>query len=163
MDQKKVGIFLRELRKEKNLTQEELGEVFNVSNRTISRWENGFHLPDIDLLILLSDYYKVDLREMLDGERRQSHMKQEEEDVARKVADYTNDTKISFTKRVLILLILGFVTFNAYMVLSYKQIAQSPDLAAALLGFTYGMFIMGILYTSGCLAKLHALKMRLRK
>ena len=41
MDAKKIGIFLRELRKEKGLTQEQLAEVLNVSGRTVSRWETG--------------------------------------------------------------------------------------------------------------------------
>ena len=41
MDQKKTGLFLRELRKEKELTQEQLAEQFNVSSRTVSRWETG--------------------------------------------------------------------------------------------------------------------------
>jgi transcriptional regulator with XRE-family HTH domain len=41
MDQKKIGQFLQTLRKEKELTQEQLAEKFNVSNRTVSRWETG--------------------------------------------------------------------------------------------------------------------------
>jgi len=41
MDQQKVGSFLKELRKEKNLTQEQLAEQLNVSGRTVSRWETG--------------------------------------------------------------------------------------------------------------------------
>lgn len=41
MDQVKIGTFLRELRKEKNLTQEQIAEQFGVAARTVSRWENG--------------------------------------------------------------------------------------------------------------------------
>ena len=70
MNQEKVGKFLKELRKQKGLTQEQIAEKFNVSNRTISRWENGNNMPDLDILIEISDYYEVDLREVLNGERK---------------------------------------------------------------------------------------------
>ena len=50
MDQKKIGQFIKELRKEKGITQEKLAETFNVSVRTISRWETGSNMPDISLL-----------------------------------------------------------------------------------------------------------------
>ena len=50
MDQQKIGRFLKELRKEKGITQEQLAEQFSVSNRTISRWENGNNMPDLDIL-----------------------------------------------------------------------------------------------------------------
>lgn len=44
MDSQKIGTFLRELRKEKNLTQEQLAEILGVSGRTVSRWETGVSL-----------------------------------------------------------------------------------------------------------------------
>lgn len=56
MDQIKIGAFLRELRKEKGLTQEQLAEEFNVSRRSVSRWETGSNLPDLDLLLELADH-----------------------------------------------------------------------------------------------------------
>ena len=58
MNQEKIGNFLKELRKQKGLTQEQLAEKCNVTNRTVSRWENGNNMPDLDLLIELSDYYE---------------------------------------------------------------------------------------------------------
>lgn len=56
MDQKKIGSFLRELRKEQRITQEDLAEKLNVSSRTISRWETGSNMPDISLLIEIADF-----------------------------------------------------------------------------------------------------------
>jgi transcriptional regulator with XRE-family HTH domain len=50
VDQKKIGWFLKELRKEKEMTQEQIAEQFNVSSRTVSRWENGYNMPDLDIL-----------------------------------------------------------------------------------------------------------------
>ena len=51
VDQIKIGLFLKELRKEKSLTQEQLAEQLNTSNRTISRWETGNNMPDLSMLI----------------------------------------------------------------------------------------------------------------
>lgn len=65
MDQVKIGGFLRILRKEKGLTQEQLAEKFNVAGRTISRWETGSNMPDLSILVELADFYDVDIREIM--------------------------------------------------------------------------------------------------
>ena len=77
MDQIKIGAFLKELRNDNNLTQEQLAEKFGVSQRSVSRWENGNTMPDISILIELADYYEVDLREILNGERKMDIMKED--------------------------------------------------------------------------------------
>ena len=74
MNQIKIGGFLKEIRKEKGLTQEQLAEQFNVSRRSVSRWETGSNLPDVDILIEMADYYEVDLRELIEGERKSEKM-----------------------------------------------------------------------------------------
>ena len=56
MDQKKIGLFLKELRKEKTLTQRQLAEQLNVSDRTVSRRETGTNLPDLSILVELADF-----------------------------------------------------------------------------------------------------------
>ena len=65
MNQQKIGKLLRELRKEKGMTQEQLAEHFHVSSRTVSRWETGNNMPDLSLLIELADFYDVDIREII--------------------------------------------------------------------------------------------------
>ena len=66
MDQQKIGTFLKQLRQERQLTQENLAEIMCVTNRSVSRWENGVNLPDLPTLIQLADFYGVELRELLD-------------------------------------------------------------------------------------------------
>lgn len=85
-----IGEFLKELRKEKELTQQQFAEILNVSNRTVFRWENGNNMPDLDVLIYISDYYEIDLRELLDGERKSEKMNKEFEETILKAVDYTN-------------------------------------------------------------------------
>ena len=74
MDQIKTGAFLKELRKEHNLSQEQLADRFNTSSRSISRWENGKTMPDISMMIELAEFYDVDIREILRGERKSDNM-----------------------------------------------------------------------------------------
>ena len=79
MDTKKIGAFLKQCRKEKNLTQEQLAEKFEVSARTVSRWETGINMPDLSILVQLAEYYDVEIRELLDGERSQTMNKEMKE------------------------------------------------------------------------------------
>ena len=69
MDQIKTGKLIAALRKEANLTQEELGAKLGVSNKTVSRWENGNYMPDVETLRLLGKEFSVSIEELLDGER----------------------------------------------------------------------------------------------
>ncbi len=69
MDQIKIGKFIGTLRKEKGLTQEQLGEKLGVTNKTISRWENGNYMPDVEMLSLLSKEFDVSINELISGER----------------------------------------------------------------------------------------------
>ena len=87
MDQKKVGGLLKALRRENNLTQEKLAERLGVSARTVSRWETGTNLPDLDALLELADLYCVDIRELLDGERKNENMDKETRETMKKVAE----------------------------------------------------------------------------
>lgn len=72
MDMIKIGQFLAQLRRENNLTQEELGEELGVTNKTVSRWETGTYLPPVEMLQLLSNKYGITINEMLAGERLNS-------------------------------------------------------------------------------------------
>lgn len=98
MNQKNIGSFLKILRKEKNLTQEQLAEQFNVSSRTVSRWETGSNMPDLSLLVELADFYNVDIREIIDGERKSEIMNSEEKETLKLVADYAENERAFYLK-----------------------------------------------------------------
>ena len=122
MNQQKIGEFLRELRKEKGLTQEELGEKLYVTSRTVSRWETGTSMPDLTILVELADFYDVDIREIIDGERKSENMDKETKDTLLKVAEYadeiTQEEKKKLSKQTFILsltpMIGGLVVFIFY-------------------------------------------------
>ncbi len=91
MNQEKIGLFLKELRKEKNITQETLAEKLNVSGRTISRWETRKNMPDISLLVDLAEFYQVSIPEIIDGERKSESMNQETKEAVIKIAEYSKN------------------------------------------------------------------------
>ena len=68
MDCKKVGKLIYELRKEKNMTQKQVAELMNISDKTISKWERGLGCPDVSLLLGLSNIFGVSIEGILSGE-----------------------------------------------------------------------------------------------
>ena len=69
MNQVKIGLFIAQLRKEKNLTQEQLAEKLGITNKSVSRWENGKNMPDYSILKDLCEILEVDVNELLRGEK----------------------------------------------------------------------------------------------
>ena len=68
MDCQKVGNLIYELRKEKNMTQKQVADLMNISDKTISKWERGLGCPDISLLPELSQIFGVSIEGILAGE-----------------------------------------------------------------------------------------------
>ena len=88
MDQRKIGAFLKALRKEQGLTQEQLAELLHVSGRTVSRWETGSNMPDIGMLVGLAEQFDVSIPEIIQGERKSEMMDQETRETAAAMAEY---------------------------------------------------------------------------
>ena len=68
MDQAKIGRFISDMRKKQGLTQKQLADQLNVTDKTVSKWENGYRLPDASLLLELGSALEVDINELLAGE-----------------------------------------------------------------------------------------------
>ena len=69
MNYNKIGNFILELRKEKNMTQDELAEKVFVSRQAVSKWERCITIPDSSTLVVLSELFDVSINEILSGER----------------------------------------------------------------------------------------------
>ncbi|MGN0587158.1 MAG: helix-turn-helix domain-containing protein, partial [Oscillospiraceae bacterium] len=160
-----IGSFLKELRKDKGITQEQLAELTGVSNRSVSRWETGTNLPDLDILIQLADYYNVELREILDGERKDVQMDKETRETVLKAADYSNREKMDFSRKIGYFFIAGLMAAAGYMILLFADTGEPSAildfLSGLCLGIMTGVLILGVIYNSRQMSKLRALKMRL--
>lgn len=155
MDQKKIGSFLKNLRKGKGLTQEQLAEQFNVSARTISRWETGSNMPDLSLLVELADFYDVDIREIIDGERKGEIMNMEEKETLTKVADYADNEKNVLLKRLRIFSIIGLCSLVGGLIM--LAVGENDNLPVydyimgIMFGLVGGALITTIFYSTGIL------------
>lgn len=159
MNQIKIGNFIKELRKERGFTQEQLAEQFCVSRRTVSRWETGSNLPDLTILVEMADYFNVELRELLDGERKSTKIDKELEKTVLKVADYSNQEKKTLTKRMHLLFIAGLIAAMIHMVLFFMDNADN-FIGGFCEGTTFGMMIVGVIMTSKYASQIHAYKMK---
>ena len=166
MDQAKIGNTLKKLRKEKGLTQEEIADMFFVTNRSVSRWETGSNLPDIATLIELADFYDVDIRLIIDGEIESKEMKDEIKDTALKVSEYEAEDQRKFAKRLRALFTVGIIGMVLSLTMEFSGLRGKPISEMIFgwgLGFGLGMLIVGLLYVTGRLSKIKKLKNKLLK
>jgi len=96
MNQVKIGSFIKQKRIEKGLTQQQLAEIMNVSQKTVSRWETGYNMPDISLLSSLSAELGVSVSALLAGEEKTI----EEEAKIYNALNYGLNEKKRFTDRI---------------------------------------------------------------
>ena len=80
MNQIKIGKFIAECRKKNNLTQMQLAEKLNITNRAISKWENGKAMPDSSIMIDLCNELKISVNELLSGEMINMENKNEKQE-----------------------------------------------------------------------------------
>ncbi len=134
MNQEKVGKFIKERRKVLNLTQEDLADKVGVSNRTISKWENGHGLPDYSILLALCKALDVSINELLSGQdlTNENYQSMFEENVI-KVMDY-NNKKVKRQFNIKLLFIILFVLlglsigYKAYLLHAYTRDYKLSDI-----------------------------------
>jgi transcriptional regulator with XRE-family HTH domain len=157
VDQIKIGAFLKTLRKEKNLTQEQAAEQLGVSFRTVSRWETGTNMPDISLLLEIAELYGVSIPELIEGERKSEKMNEEAKEVAARMSDYAETEKTTILKNITTESLLGVCALVVLMVLellgirSFSQLTEVVFLYCQV--FVYVSVVMVFLHASGLLYK----------
>lgn len=117
MYSEKTGQFIAGLRKEKNLTQKDLAEKLFVTDKAVSKWEQGLSLPDISILQPLADILSVSVSEILNGERAVNESAQAMV-IVDNVLDYAKETRTKASKKILdicafvysVMLIIGILT-----------------------------------------------------
>jgi len=160
MDQIKTGAFLKELRREKGITQEQLAEELGVSGRTISRWETGNNMPDISLLVEIAEYFDVSIPEIIKGERESEDMKEEVKEVAETMSDYATTEKENIYKEMRVQSIIGLCALILYCVLHETGAYLHNDVLGKISIYCETLVFVSVIftaaYTTGALAKLRS-------
>lgn len=124
MDQAKIGEYLKTLRKDKGITQEELAGIIGVSRRTVSRWETGSNMPDLDIIIILSDYYDVDIRDILRCDKTDSGKSAVSAETAILSAEYDNARHEKELKRQRIMFLITALVFLIFFIMDYFSLSE---------------------------------------
>ena len=142
MDTKKIGAFIAMNRKKKGYTQEQLAEKLGVTNKTISRWENGHYMPDLSLLEPLSKELDITLNELLAGEEivKEETMEYSEQNLIQTI-DYT-DEKIKNEHKKISLFIIGIGIFKSLCEFTVFPSESSWSSIYSMIGLF--LFIVGI-------------------
>lgn len=127
MDSNKLGKFIQELRKEKKLTQEQLGDRLGISGKAVSKWERGLSAPDISILNSLSSILGVTTTELLLGEKLNN--KVDKEKISNVTFSGIQLYKHLFEKKIsriyinltIIILTLSFIFLSLYLINNYNQ------------------------------------------
>ena len=137
MDQEKIGKFILELRKDKKMTQQELANKIGVTDRAISKWENGRGMPDISLMKPLCEILDITLNELISGEKidKKEYQKKSDENIF-KTIKYTNK-KTNFFKKFLICLISVFLILILMFIIDVRKMNQNEEVVFSTWGFDY--------------------------
>ena len=142
MDTKKIGAFIALNRKKKGYTQEQLAEKLGVTNKTISRWENGHYMPDLSLLEPLSKELDITLNELLAGEEivKEETLEYSEQNLIQTI-DYT-DKKIKNEHKKISLFIIGLGIFTFLCAFTIFPSESSWGSIYSIIGLLF--FVVGI-------------------
>lgn len=145
MEQIKIGKFISTMRKEQNLTQRELADKLNISDKAVSKWETGKGLPEVALMLPLCEELKISVNELLSGERlsEEDYFKRAEENMMDLVRE-----KEESKKKLIVSGVVGLSSTSSFLVIIFIVIALteviSVPLKVALTVFGGIIFLMGI-------------------
>lgn len=127
MDQIKIGKFIKETRKNQKLTQSDLAEKLNVSDRAISKWENGQCMPDVSIMLDLCNELKINVNELLSGKKMniEDNNKEQEQLLLNIVKEVEEKNKIIWTS-MWVILIISMIALFISLFLTAFLIPEEP-------------------------------------
>ena len=155
MNQMEIGKFIAELRKEKNMTQQELANKLNITDRAISHWENGRSMPDAGIMLELCKALDINVNELLSAKKimEEKYNERAEENLLemRREIETLNKriltlNKIIINLAIVIFVVIGFAAIFIEMSMLIRNIIFAVDLVMLIL---VGFFTLNILQKTG--------------
>lgn len=145
MDQQNIGSFIAAKRRRMNLTQEQLADRLGVSNKTISKWENGKCMPDYSVIELLCRELDITLAELLDGEEKEPNSirvydEEQAKSLLKKVHKLEKNYKYAFGT---IMVVIGFLSLVLSLLFGGSHIRDF--VSGCLCGLGFGLAVCGII------------------
>ena len=166
MTSKECGRFIAELRKEKKLTQKELAEKINVSDKAVSRWETGKGYPDVTSLVSLSEYFDVSVNELLAGKRLTVEDIKEtaDENLISVIEEVQKNKKQQnlqvaiYTSVLIVILLPVLIIIGKELFVSMSTQILTENIISAVISTVVGvvLLIVGILIRKGNVSILHS-------
>lgn len=143
MNQEEIGKFISSCRKDKGLTQMQLAEMLNITNRAVSKWETGKSCPDVSIMLELCDILGITVNELLSGERivMEDYQKKAEENLI-ELQSKKEKAQKSLFRVELIWLVISLLLMPVHLAINYfypENSGTGVGLVVILIGFA--MFV----------------------
>ena len=144
MDQVKIGKFIAECRKKNNLTQMQLAEKLNITDRAISKWENGKAMPDSSIMLDLCSELKISVNELLSGEV--INMENYNEKVEKNLLEMVKQKEEADKKLLQLEVVIGYISSVTFLILVFVASFVEMQMWIRILLFAFGFvtFFIGM-------------------
>ena len=121
MDQLKIGKFIAECRKQKKITQAQLSEKLNITDKAVSKWERGISMPDSSIMLELCEILGISVNELLSGEKigTENHNKKDEELLLQMANELEKKNKTIWSAMWVIMIVSITALFSGVLVAAF--------------------------------------------
>ena len=140
MDQIKIGKFIAECRKKNNLTQMQLAEKLNITDRAISKWENGKSMPDSSIMLELCNELKISVNELLSGEMIE--MKDYNQIAEKNLLEMAKKEEVQTKKMMFYEIVIGYMSSVTFLILLFTASFAVENIVARIILFILAFLVL---------------------
>ena len=140
MDQIKIGKFIAECRKKNNLTQMQLAEKLNITDRAISKWENGKSMPDSSIMLELCNELKISVNELLSGVMIE--MKDYNQIAEKNLLEMAKKEEVQNKKMMFYEIVIGYMSSVTFLILLFTASFAVENIVARIILFILAFLVL---------------------